>query len=180
MQLETEETATNIKINNSSNKTDKNKPEFLKISIMDILKNSTVHATPNMLRTKSFVFKLIGLFFSSYQRVPARFTRSRASQIIYVSVINEIQPQFPTISVCGYPFLNKSIDKLILDVKFDGDSSTDFNQYFGEFEDPICGKCFRFNSGKNKLGKSIAILNSTVWLFKQTKNTILSRYSRSV
>ena len=78
-----------------------------------------------------------------------------------ITLINQRQAQFSTISICGYPPFNTTIKKIILKISFETVKMTNLCKVFEEFIDPIYGKCFRINSGKNMLNEKMDLLNST-------------------
>ncbi len=77
--------------------------------------------------------------------------------------VYEQQPQFPTVSICGFTSLNMSIDKLFLRVRFDRIDETNLSKIIEEYNDNVYGQCFRFNSGRNIYNETYDILILVVY-----------------
>jgi hypothetical protein len=138
--------------------------------ILNILAYSTAHGIPHLIRAKKIFFKLmwftvtlISACLGSYFVIDNILDYLKYKTVTTIDVINEFESQFPTISFCGYPDLNSSLDELILQVRFDKIHLRDnFSQVFEQFTDNILGKCYRYNSGRNSNENSnLPILNST-------------------
>ena len=139
--------------------------------ISNILTYSTAHGIPHLIRAKKIFFKLMWFTFTlisaclgSYFVIDNILDYLKYKTVTTIDVINEFESQFPTLSFCGYPDLNSTLDELILQVRFDKIHLRDnFSQVFEQFTDNILGKCYRYNSGRNSNGNNtnLPILNST-------------------
>jgi hypothetical protein len=162
-----------LKIKNEDNKnkkinTEDNKVKRIKKRTRELLEVSTTHGLPNIVRAKNLtilIMWIIVTFIStcagSYFVIDNIIDFLKYNTVTSLETINEQQSQFPTVSICGYPSLNISIDKLILRVKFDRIDETNLSRFFEEFTDSVYGKCFRYNSGRNIYNETYDILNAT-------------------
>jgi hypothetical protein len=163
-------------LNNSiaiSNKTDfdnrlSEKSEKIKKIIIETLSSSTAHGIPNILKSNNLFLIIfwsivcgISLCVGSYFVIDNVLDYLEYHTVTTISVINEKQTQFPTISICSHPSINKTLNETFLRVRFDRVFEANVGKYFEQFEDPVFGKCFRFNSGRNVYGEKLDILNST-------------------
>ena len=156
-------------------KTNKNKIEEegtkwrkIKTRISHQLLSSTAHGLPNILRTKQIFIKLIWfifIFFStcvgSYFVIDNIIDYLKYKTTTTISIVNENSVEFPTISFCGHPAINTSLEETIMSIRYDNIYETNFSKVFSEFHNPVYGKCYRFNSGRNMYGQKLDILNST-------------------
>lgn len=158
--------------NNNVNNITVSSSKYFKIinKISNILTYSTAHGIPHLIRAKKIFFKLMWFTFTlisaclgSYFVIDNILDYLKYKTVTTIDVINEFESQFPTLSFCGYPDLNSTLDELILQVRFDKIHLRDnFSQVFEQFTDNILGKCYRYNSGRNSNGNTnLSILNST-------------------
>ncbi len=133
-----------------------NRFNLIKRSLKEIFLSSTIHGIPNILRAKHLTVQIIWLVCfivsicsCSYFIIAniLEFLEYRA--LTTMKVISERKIEFPTISFCTYPELEKSIDEIVIQVRFDNIKQTNYLEYFEQFNDTIYGKCFRYNSGFN-------------------------------
>lgn len=103
--------------------------------LIELLLNSTVHAVPNMLRTKSSFLKIMCLvfFFSStyaciYYTLDSIADFLKYKTVTSINIVNENQPQFPAISFCAYPPFEKPIDDYLLNIKFENRDVTNLSE----------------------------------------------------
>jgi hypothetical protein len=152
-----------IKVKNEDNKIKK-----IKKRTRELLEGSTCHGLPNIVRAKKVVIitmwtlvTFVSTCAASYFVIDSIVDFLKYHTVTTLQAVNEQQSQFPTISICGYPPLNMSIDKLFLKVAFDRIDETNLSRIFEEFNDNVFGKCFRYNSGRNIYNESYEILNAT-------------------
>jgi len=153
----------NADMNNPIRKTDK-----VKKRLTELFSNSSAIGLAHIFRSNSKTTKLIWLaFLIASSCTCAYFTISsitdylRFKTVTTISVINERQAQFPTISFCLFPYFNQSLDKIIISSEFERVNIINYSKTFETFNHAVYGKCFRFNSGKNVLNETIPIQNST-------------------
>jgi len=134
----------------------------------ELLEVSTAHGLPNIMRAKKrviitmwIIVTIISTCAASYFVIDNIIDFLKYNTVTTLQEVYEQQPQFPTISICGYPPLNMSIDKLFLRVRFDRIDETNLSKIFEEFNDNVFGKCFRYNSGRNIYNETYDILNAT-------------------
>jgi hypothetical protein len=164
----------NLQSNNliTNNKTDdtieNTKLKKIKQRVVDQLLSSTAHGLPNILRTKLlfikltwFTFIIVSACFGSYFIIDNILDYLKYNTITTISVIKEQQAEFPSISFCGHPNINTSLEETVMSVRYDNIYEKNFSKVFNAFNDSVYGKCFRFNSGRNTLGQKLDILNST-------------------
>jgi hypothetical protein len=149
-------------------KNEDNKIKKIKKKTSKLLKVSTFHGLPNIVRAKKaiiIIMWIIVTFLStcagSYFIIDDIIDFFKYNTVTTLQEVYEQQSQFPTISICGYPPLNMSIDKLFLRVRFDRIDETNLSKIFEEFNDNVYGKCFRYNSGRNMYKETNDILNAT-------------------
>jgi hypothetical protein len=142
--------------------------EKIKKSIIDILLASTAHGIPNIFRSNNLFLILmwstvccISVVIGSYFVLDNILDYLNYNTVTTISVVNEKSTEFPTISLCSHPGINRTLNETILRIRFDRVLETNVEKYFEEFNDPVFGKCFRFNSGRNYFGEKVNILNST-------------------
>jgi len=152
-----------LKIKNEDNKIKK-----IKQKISSILEVSSFHGLPNIVRAKKaiiIIMWIIVTFLSTcagaYFIIDDIIDFFKYNTVTTLQEVCEQQSQFPTISICGYPSLNMSIDKLFLRVRFDRIDETNLSKIFEEFNDNVYGKCFRYNSGRNLYNETYDFLNAT-------------------
>ncbi len=142
--------------------------EKIKKSIIDILLFSTAHGIPNILRSNNLfsivmwsIVCCISMIVGTYFVLVNILDYLSNDTVTTLSVVNEKLTEFPTISLCSHPGINRTLNETILRIRFDRLFETNVEKYFEEFNDPVFGKCFRFNSGRNYLGEKTNILIST-------------------
>jgi len=156
--------------------TDKNRDEIkdtakwtkVKNRIKDQLLGSTAHGLPNILRSKQifikiiwFIFIICSVCFGSYFVLDNILDFLKYKTTTTISVISEDRVIFPTISFCGHPTIDASLEETVMSVRYDNIYVNNFSKIFNVFNDPVYGKCFIYNSGKNIYGQKLVILNST-------------------
>jgi hypothetical protein len=157
----------NINNNNNNNKSN-GKREKIKKIIVDILSMSTAHGIPNILRSNNLFLIImwsmvcgLSVCVGSYFVIDNVLDYLKYNTVSTISVVSEQSVQFPTISICAHPGITRTLNETVLRVRYDRVFETNVEKYFEEFQDPVFGKCFRFNSGRNFYGEKIDILNST-------------------
>jgi amiloride-sensitive sodium channel subunit alpha len=147
-----------------------NKEKIIKIKqkTYSLLEVSTAHGLPNIVRAKNVIILIMWSIITSLSTCAGLYfvindiiNFLKYDTVTVLEAVNEQHSQFPTISICGYPPLNTSIDKLLLKVRFDRIDETNLSKIFEEFNDNIFGKCFRYNSGRNIYNETYDILNAT-------------------
>jgi hypothetical protein len=145
-----------------------NKLKLVKQRIKLILSASSANGLPNIVNARNLFFRTMWLIFfifstlaGSYYTIDSVLNYLKFNVVTTIKVINEQQSPFPTISFCSHPKFNASIENIILSLRFEKDYETRYQAVFEEFIDTTYGKCFRYNSGKNILGQSIQIMNTT-------------------
>ena len=110
--------------------------------------NKLMHANNLYMKIMWLLFFLGSMCAGGYLTIDSIFDYLQHKTVTAVKIINDLKPQFPTISFCANPPFNSSLDQIIQSVAFE---KVEFNlsKNFEEFHDPVYGKCFRFNSGKN-------------------------------
>jgi len=146
----------------------KEKLQKIKEKTSSLLEVSTAHGLPNIVRAKNVTILImwsIVTFVSTcacfYFVIDNILDFLKYNTVTTFQEVYEQQSQFPTISICGYPSINKSLDKLLLKVRFDRIDETNLSRIFEEFNDNVFGKCFRYNSGRNIYNETYDILNAT-------------------
>ena len=147
------------------------KKEKIKQNVKELLSSSTAHGIPNIVKTSSILFKIIwSIAFilstcaGSYFVINSTLDYLKFQTVSSIKVIQEMQSQFPTLSFCSVPSLNNlKLNELVLSLRFEGVYETNLSHVFEEYNDTVWGKCFRYNSGKNKYGNKIDIINTTVY-----------------
>lgn len=132
-----------------------------------LLLNSTAHGISNLIRTRNISIKIMWLIFllasisvGLYYTISNIIDFLNYNTVTTIEVINEQQSEFPTVSLCGFPRFTKSIDEMILKIKFES-ANLNVNDSFEEFNDRVFGKCYRFNSGRNIQGQKTQLLNTS-------------------
>ena len=146
----------------------KEKMKIIKQKTSSLLEVSTAHGLPNIVRAKNVtilimwsIVTFISTCAGSYFVIDNIIDFSKYNTVTILQAVNEEQSQFPTISICGHPSLNMSIDKLFLKVRFDRIDETNLSRIFEKFNDNVFGKCFRYNSGRNIYNETYDILNAS-------------------
>jgi hypothetical protein len=152
-----------LKITNTDDKIKK-----IKKRAHELLEVSTAHGLPNIMRAKKrviitmwIIVTFISTCAGSYFVIDNIIDFLKYNTVTTLETIKEQQSQFPTISICGNPPLNMSIDKLFLRVRFDRIDETNLSKIIEEYNDNVYGQCFRYNSGRNIYNETYDILNAT-------------------
>jgi amiloride-sensitive sodium channel subunit alpha len=148
--------------------TDELKCVKIKKRIFELLLKTSAHGLPRLLNSKKLLTTLmwtivisLSLSAGSYYVVANILEFLNYNTVNTIDIIKSSQLQFPTVSFCFYPLFNLSISDVIIRLRFDTIDEANFSNLFEEFYDPVYGKCFRYNSGKNLYNETIDILNST-------------------
>ena len=156
----------NMKTNNKTE--DMKKWTKIKKRISDQLLSSTAHGLPNILRTKQIFIKIIWFIFlifstcvGSYFVIDNIIDYLKYKTTTTISIVNENSVEFPTVSFCGHPAINTSLEETIMSVRYENIYVKNFSKVFYAFNDSVFGKCYRYNAGKNIYGQKLDILNST-------------------
>ena len=135
---------------------------------LQLLLQTSAHGIPRLLRAKRIffivmwlAFIMVSTAFGAYFIVKNTLDYLDYKAVTTINVIDEYRSEFPTISFCGSPNLNQSIDDLILRVRFEKFFLQNYSNLFETFNDSVYGRCYRFNSGRNLYGEPIPILNSS-------------------
>lgn len=155
--------------------------EQIKTKTSELAQGSTAFGVPNIFRSKRWFNRLFWLcfviasntvsFFYVYQTIDDFFD----FDVVTVIQTKFDQPaRFPTVTFCS---LNKEFDsKKLTDYSFvDTEKGVSrfgyssilnltyfINQYFERFQSSQYGTCFRFNSGKNMINRTVPFLDSTI------------------
>ena len=154
--IETGKTQTEIAFRNKlANRNTKYKNKH-KERIKELLSASTAHGIPNIVKSDYLIIKIMwAIFFiastcaGSYFTLDSILDYFKFNTITTIQVIGEEQPEFPTVSLCGFPQFNSSVESIISKIKFQNDYKNNLSSVFEEFDDPVFSKCFRFNSRKD-------------------------------
>jgi len=126
--------------------------------INELLKGSTAHGIPNIMKSNSLIIKIMwAVFFiastvaGSYYTIDSILDYLRFNTVTTIQILDEEKSEFPTVSFCGFPKFNSSIERIVLSVKFQNEYKTNLSSVFEEFDDPVFSKCFRFNSREKNL-----------------------------
>jgi hypothetical protein len=164
LRIEKLERKREFKINNEN----KSKIKKIKKRTIELLEESSANGLPNIFRARNMIISIMWLIFTilsafagSYFVIDSIIDFLKYNTLTTLHQISEQKSQFPTISICGSPSFNVSIDQLFLRVRFDRIDDTNFSRLFEEFNDNIFGKCYRFNSGRNIYNETYDILNAT-------------------
>lgn len=104
---------------------------------------------------------LISVASSSYFIIINILEYLRFETVTSIEVIYEHNSQFPTISFCRTTSSGFNLTHDLLYCEFNSlNCSLDDN--FESFVDVAYGSCYRFNSGRNKTGHKVDILNSSL------------------
>ncbi len=141
-----------------------NKEKIIKIKqkTYSLLEVSTAHGLPNIVRAKNVIILIMWSIITSLSTCAGLYfvindiiNFLKYDTVTVLEAVNEQHSQFPTISICGYPPLNTSIDKLLLKLRFDRIDETNLSKIFEEFNDNIFGKCCLWRClGKTNMSKS--------------------------
>jgi hypothetical protein len=141
------------------------KSKECKESIENILSSTSLQFLLSPIRTKRKFIKILNTCFLIASLIVSvlMITQNITEYLNYktvtsIQIINEIEPEFPTVSFCPYnqtALLN--IDYLWLNNE---KMSDDWHYQLEVYNDTSFGKCYRFNSGLNMYNKTIPIKRS--------------------
>jgi hypothetical protein len=141
----------------------------LKENFIEHLKYSSAHGVPRLALPRNLFFKIMWITFISISiTTGSNFVIKNIKDyfeyktVTTISEITESHAEFPTITFCGYPFINNSLNETVSKVRFNNLFETNFNTVFEIFNDTVWGQCFRYNSGRNVYNQSVKIFNSSV------------------
>ncbi len=147
----------------SSNKKN-SKFKQLKENITEHLKHSSAHGIARLTLSRNLFFKIMWITFISISiATGSNFVIKNIKDyfeyktVTTISEITESHAEFPTITFCGYPYINNSLNETVLKVKFNSVFETNFSRVFEIFNDTVWGQCFRYNSGRNVYNKLILV-----------------------
>jgi len=138
----------------------------MKKEIFQLIEFSTAYGLPNIFRSKRFFNKIFWTTFLIVSMALAAFyIFNDLADYFNYEVVTTVkteydQPtEFPTVSFCSkrthlYDIYNY-IQKRSSVFSSDAGVSDDPDNHYESFISPYCGKCFRFNSGKNMTNHSI-------------------------
>ena len=141
----------NMRIENETDKLKK-----IKIRALQLLLQTSAHGIPRLFRAKRiffifmwFSFIMVSTAFGTYFIITNTMDYLDYKAVTSINIVDENKSQFPTISFCGSPNFNQSIEEMILRVRFEKFLVHNYSNLFESFNDSVYGKCYRFNSGKN-------------------------------
>lgn len=154
--------------NSASDKySNQSKHSIARQKVSELLLKSSAHGVPRLIHTKHLIFKLIwfsvlvnSAFWCSYYTIKNITHYYSYETSTTITVINENKSEFPSITLCAIPSFKTFLNESILSVVFDR-QALNVREYFETFNDPVYNRCFRFNSGRNDLGKKVDILSSS-------------------
>ena len=135
-----------------------------------ILETSTLPGLSNISKNQNILIRifwivcLLGLnVVSAFYITNTLIGYYNYETITNIDIIHEDLPQFPTISICVDYLPNKTMDKIMLDCKFDYIECSYKDFSYERINNIILTvqACIRFNSGYNFTGNKVDILNST-------------------
>ncbi len=131
-----------------------------------ILETSTLPGLSNISKNQNILIRIFWIVCLLSLNVVSAFYITNTligyynyETITNIDIIHEDLPQFPTISICVDYLPNKTMDKIMLDCKFDYIECS-YKDFSYERIDNIIltvQACIRFNSGYNLYNKSIEI-----------------------
>jgi hypothetical protein len=140
----------------------------LKERTFELIERSTVHGFPNIIRSKNVFILIMWSSFTltftclgSYFVIDSILDYSKFTTVTRIEVITQQQSQFPTVAFCGYPDLITPLNETILRLSYENQLVKNLSKVIEQFQDPLHGKCFRFNSGKNMQNEKLDIFNVT-------------------
>ena len=149
------------------------KKKRIKKRVCELLKKSSSHGIPNIVRNKNIFslvmwscFTILSVCLGAHFIIKSILDYLKYNTFTNIEIINEQKVQFPGISFCASPSFNSSINQTFSLGAFDNILETNLTQYLEEYNDITMGKCFRYNSGKNIYNESYQLLNSTIKGFK--------------
>jgi len=110
-----------VKLNNPTRKIDR-----VKKRLTELFSNSSAIGLAHIFRSNCKTIKLVWLTFLILSSCACAFYTVKIitgylkfGTVTTISVINEQQAQFPTVSFCLFPYFNKSLDKIIINADFE-------------------------------------------------------------
>ena len=145
------------------------KKEKMYLRISKILSSSSAHGIPNLIKTENFFMQIMWtiLFIGatctgSYYTIDSILDYFKNHTVTKIDVVNVEQSKFPTVSFCGSPLFNTSLEKIVKSVRFEKIYESNLSHIFEEFNDTVYGKCFRYNSGTNMYGEKYNFTKTAV------------------
>jgi len=147
---------------------------IIKEIFKELTLGSSFHGLPNIVRTKRVFNKIIWFLCTlgstvvcSLLAIQIMINYLAFKPITRLETVFEQPAQFFSVQICSndrQTFNNRPLNDLIRQCEFNYDRSCflEPDQYFYSYDDPSYNTCFRFNSGKNKSGHSVSLLNSTI------------------
>ena len=136
-------------------------------STIEIFLSSSVHGLPHIFRTKHKSFKIIWILLlissccaCSYYVFDTISDYFNHDTITKIASTTELNPQFPTVSICNYFSTKFELKPISFYYNFE-DLRSKWKNHFEMYNDTRYGQCYRFNSGKNLTGHNIPIKNAT-------------------
>ena len=103
-----------------------NKLKEIKIKTIDILQTSSAHGIQNIIRSKNIIIIWMWSFFlvistctGSYFVIKSTLDYLKYHTVTTISIINEQKTQFPTVTFCGYPNINASLNETVKKIRFE-------------------------------------------------------------
>jgi len=134
------------------------KTKRIKKRVCELLKKSSSHGIPNIVRNKNIFslvmwssFTIISVCLGTHFIIKSILDYLKYNTFTNIEIINEQKAQFPGISFCALPSFNSSINQTFSLGIFDNIFETNLTQYVEEYNDITMGKCFRYNSGILKI-----------------------------
>jgi hypothetical protein len=140
-----------------------NSTRDFKTPIKEIISSSSLSYLLNPIKSKRLLIKLVWIIFligflfaSIYYVVLNVLDYLQYETTTSIFTINEQGAEFPTVSFCSEE--DSNFDFKILYFIFKNEHlKNEWQNHFESYKDRTYGKCFRFNSEKNMLNKSIPI-----------------------
>lgn len=153
---------------NNLKPSDRNTNREILSRIRELILLSSAHGFPRLLRAKNLFTKLMWStillttsVLGSFVVVNTIFDYFKFETTTQIGIVDEKAAEFPTISLCGSPSFNSSLNETIFKLRFNQKYENNISKYFEVYYDTVYGQCFRFNSGKNVFGETYAALRST-------------------
>ena len=146
-----------------------------------LLEGSSIHAIPNIVRSEYISLKLIwfvcllvstsGLGWFMFQSISNYFTYPVVTNV-YIHSLQQII--FPILTICN---LNqfRAVENVVKYAAF-SQKSLNVEEYIETVEDPLYGKCLRFNNGKSWNGTQAPYLYANGNLFTCRKISSQFKY----
>jgi len=134
----------------------------IKKKTSQLLEFSTSHGIPNIIRSKNLIilimwsaFTILSICVGSYFVIESILNYLKYNTITNIDIIDETEAIFPALTFCGYPSLETHLNETIISVSFQNLDETNNSLIFQELTDNRWGRCFRYNSGKEKKSRKI-------------------------